>query len=82
MKMIKRLMMKEVDPQIYRILDEKGKPIRFPKSSKGFLGDWAFLGQLEKFWIDDKRGQIVFCRFEDPWIDEERGGSSDLSNSW
>jgi hypothetical protein len=55
-------MRKEVDPQIYRILDEKGKARRFPKSSKRVFEYWTIPSLLKKIWIDDKRGQIVFCQ--------------------
>ena len=60
---IEWLMMKEVKTQIYKILGEKINTSTFENRVREFSDIGWFQVYSEKIWIDDKRGQIVFCRF-------------------
>jgi hypothetical protein len=66
-------MMKEVDPQIYRIPDEKGKITRFQKSTKGFSENGRFLANLKNHELTTKEVKSCFVEIDDQKINDERG---------
>ena len=65
------LMMKEVDPRIYRILDEKGNTSTFENRVRGFSDIRRFQTNSEKSWTDDKIGQIVKKESQDVFNQED-----------
>ena len=80
-KMIHGLMMKEVNLQIYQILDEKGNTSSFENRVREFSGIGCFLAPRKNFELTTK--EVKSCLFDskDSWINDERGESSDLPDS-